>query len=269
MKEILWKTILTCCTFLFMQAFFGLVVAGLLLLLGRTEQASSLTSPGLIAGATILSDIASIWIAATFWHTIRIKETWQLPKKMTSKRAWAISLGALAFIVGTFGVGLLNEQFDLADQLEEQFMSLSHNWVGILCIAIIGPITEELLFREGIAGYWLRQGHNPWLAILVSSLLFGLVHMNPTQIFSAFFIGLLLGTLYWKTRNIWLCSLMHILNNSLSLLMLNIYGEKANEMRLTDEIGNVPLTWSLIAVCLIVSITLLHAFCSLMPKTEN
>lgn len=268
MKETIWKTILTCLLFVIMQGIIGTLIALPLAFQNKPNESPSLAYPGLLAAAIIVSDIASVWAIWKLLGTIRPKETFAIPEKPTSKRVLAICLGTLAFITGTFGINLLTEQIDITDQLEAEFLAMSHNWIGILGLSIAGPVTEELVFREGITGYWLRKGHSPWVAIIVSSLIFGLIHMNPVQVFSAFLIGLLLGTLYWKTRNIWLCSAMHILNNSVSVLLLYIYGEESNDMFLTGLLGSAEMAWIGIFVCTLVSIGLAYAFCRLMPKKE-
>lgn len=265
MKDIIRKTILTCSLFIIMQTIIGLIIAvPLSLINGANKEDPTLTHPGFIAVSLILADILSIWSIHKLLGTIRFKESFARHKKMTNRRALAMILGTFAFVVGTFGIDLLNEQLDLTDQLEDMFFELSHNWIGILCLAVLGPITEELIFREGIAGYWLRNGAKPWIAIVVSSFIFGVIHMNPVQIFSAFAIGLLLGTIYWKTGNVWLCSAMHILNNTTSVLLLNIYGREANDMQFTGLLGSTSAVWGCIIACTISCLCLLHVFSKLL-----
>ena len=58
-------------------------------------------------------------------------------------------------------------------------MAMANNLWGILGIALVGPVVEELVFREGIQGTMERGGVKPWIAILVSALCFGLIHFNP------------------------------------------------------------------------------------------
>lgn len=47
----------------------------------------------------------------------------------------------------------------------------------------------------------------------MSSILFGIVHLNPWQFISAFIIGLFSGWVYYKTRNLTLSILIHFVNN--------------------------------------------------------
>lgn len=57
------------------------------------------------------------------------------------------------------------------------------------------------------------------VAILLSSFLFAILHFYPSMIVGAFLGGIIYGWIYYRTRNIWICFLMHFANNSLSCLL--------------------------------------------------
>lgn len=84
----------------------------------------------------------------------------------------------------------------------------------LIAVAIIPGFTEELLFR-GILFRWIEEFGGSWLALLVTSALFGLAHiLNPNATwFSSFAIaveaGILLGAAYMLTRNLWLVMGLH------------------------------------------------------------
>ena len=46
----------------------------------------------------------------------------------------------------------------------------------------MAPLVEELLFRGAIEGHFLQTGKRPGMAILLSALIFGLIHVNPAQV---------------------------------------------------------------------------------------
>ena len=115
-----------------------------------------------------------------------------------SKRIILLCLPLL--LSAQFIAGILNEALDLTDTNQELFISMSHNIFGVLSIAIVVPILEEFLFRGAIEGHLLRKGWSPKWAILVSALIFGIIHGNPAQIPFAFLIGLLFGWLYCGTH---------------------------------------------------------------------
>lgn len=84
----------------------------------------------------------------------------------------------------------------------------------VLVIVILGPIAEELIFR----GYFFNTffKNNPWLQILISGLIFGLLHSPTNLIIAVIYIvmGWLLGYTYYKRQNLSASLTTHILNNA-------------------------------------------------------
>jgi membrane protease YdiL (CAAX protease family) len=66
---------------------------------------------------------------------------------------------------------------------------------------VFAPITEELLFR-GILYPSIKQQGYPKLALLITSVLFGALHLNLMLFVPLTFLGLMLGWLYEKTDNL-------------------------------------------------------------------
>ncbi len=186
-----------------------------------------------IANATLMLSLSSVLSGAftvavlSGMSMIRWKDTFDF-----SRLSMGRSLGILFFFLFLIvGLNLLSEQFDLEDNNAEMTMNLVHTPWGVLVLAVVAPVVEELVFREAIIGWMLRRGGGAMVSILFSSVAFGLIHANPAQIPFAFIMGLLLGYLYWKTGNIVLSSVLHILNNGLAVFLLLAYGE---DTRWTD-----------------------------------
>ena len=120
-------------------------------------------------------------------------------------------------------LGALVDELDfLPDWLEMTFDQMLSSWVGVLDIALLSPILEELMFRGAITRELLRK-FRPGMAIVISGLLFGLIHFNPVQSVFGFLAGMLLAWLYWRTRSVVPCIVVHVLNNSLSVWTLLVY----------------------------------------------
>jgi membrane protease YdiL (CAAX protease family) len=85
---------------------------------------------------------------------------------------------------------------------------------GLLLVGVLAGVTEEILFR-GVIYRIVEDGMGSWVALAVSSLLFGFVHaMNPgatlwSCIAIAIEAGLLLGLLYTVTRSLYMCMGLH------------------------------------------------------------
>lgn len=97
--------------------------------------------------------------------------------------------------------------------------SLPHTPVGILLYftntCLLPAIFEEALFR-GIMLKNLLPAIGKWPAIVVSALVFGLMHLNPAQSIFAFGFGILIGYAYVSSGSIWFGALIHMLNNAIS-----------------------------------------------------
>lgn len=125
-----------------------------------------------------------------------------------------VSLLSFSWLVST----LISHMKWLPDIMEQTFDIMQSGWIGIFAIAVAGPVLEELLFRGAITKALLKQ-YDPVKAILISAFIFGIFHINPIQVVAAFFIGLLLAWVYYKTASLIPCILMHILNNSISVYL--------------------------------------------------
>lgn len=97
--------------------------------------------------------------------------------------------------------------------------------------AIVPAFVEELLFR-GVVLSSIRP-YSEGGAILISSLLFGLMHQTPFQLFYATAIGVVLGIIRVKTGSIWTGVLVHFFNNFLSVIqtyLLEFYDEHTGNL---------------------------------------
>ena len=106
------------------------------------------------------------------------------------------------------------------DLNKDVFATLVYNPWGVLAIVLVGPVTEELVFRMGIQRHLIRHRMRPWMAILLSALIFGAVHGNPAQIPGAVVFGWVLGWLYWRSGTIWIPVAAHVFNNFVGVAMI-------------------------------------------------
>lgn len=88
----------------------------------------------------------------------------------------------------------------------------------VISTAILAPIFEELLMRKVLIDRMRPFGE--WVCVLMSGLIFGLLHGNITQLLYTMVLGFLLAFVYLKTNRIINCILLHILNNLTSILFV-------------------------------------------------
>lgn len=93
--------------------------------------------------------------------------------------------------------------------------------LALLSTAVTPALVEEFAMRGIVLGA-LRK-HGDGFAIIVSSLLFGLMHCNFMQIPFAFLVGLALAYSVIKTGSIWTGVVIHFINNLLSLCLDSLF----------------------------------------------
>jgi membrane protease YdiL (CAAX protease family) len=106
----------------------------------------------------------------------------------------------------------------------------------VMFIALMPGFGEEMLFR-GYIQRRLLQRWSPALAILVSSILFAIVHVMPHAVVFAFPVGLWLGFIAWKTGSIWPTILGHVLINGI----WNILNISSSLFGFSDTLYNILL----------------------------
>jgi membrane protease YdiL (CAAX protease family) len=108
-----------------------------------------------------------------------------------------------------------------SEKMDEILRFFKNNLPLILFTSITAGVTEELFFRGYLIPRLEILFKNTYLAILISSILFGLIHYRYgtlTQIIAPFFIGIILALHYQKHRNITIIIICHFLWNLLVLL---------------------------------------------------
>lgn len=223
--------------FAYQLAFYGIFTGGYMILNGSTEMPDP-------ASSFYITFLLCIQVLSTFAVGLHLI-VWKYVE--LDKRTWAyydnvrLLLLSLFFIVG---LGLWNNYFselvDLPNTMQDFFANMMCHPLGIVATVIAAPLVEELLFRGAIQGYLLREWNSPVLAILTSSLIFGLIHGNPAQIPFAFVIGLALGWMYYMTGSLVPGIFMHFINNGTAVLTFLI--SKDPEAGLISTFGMVGAT---------------------------
>ena len=135
--------------------------------------------------------------------------------------ALIVSVMALAAAFVIEPVSMLLPEMSEATKLAMEQMLKGPVWIVLLSVSVFAPFFEEWLCR-GIILRGLLKKMKPGWAIVISALVFGLIHMNLWQAIPAFIIGTILGYVYYKTGSLKLTMLMHCVNNTFALLISRI-----------------------------------------------
>ena len=185
-----------------------------------------------MATMTSLTMVASTLMMT--WHLIHfgyVRITRDRYKEVSSP---VLAVSIVFIFAAMYVLNLLIEQAGIPNTMEETFIAMSRNPFGVLSIALLAPILEELLFRGAIQGRLQTRWENPWKAIIISSLIFGVVHMNPAQIPFAFLLGMIFGWLYYRTGSLLPGIVGHVLNNSVASINMILYGNATLEEQMDD-----------------------------------
>lgn len=109
--------------------------------------------------------------------------------------------------------------------------------------ALAPAFAEEFLFRGVIYGNLRPFGKTQ--AILISSVLFALMHQNIGQFFYTFVGGVAMALMYELTGNIWCSILYHMFNNELAVLTEVLYYGKFG-----DAVEPLLMLWDTIVLVL-------------------
>ena len=143
---------------------------------------------------------------------------------------WRISTQqALGVAVSLIGAAVLLSEADnafrsvlppprfLMDVMKEMFFSQGNLVSNVWLLVIVAPITEELLFR-GIILQGLLCRYRSTTAVVITAILFTLLHVNPWQFCSALALGLVLGWFYLRSGSLAICILGHAIYNSMVVI---------------------------------------------------
>lgn len=112
------------------------------------------------------------------------------------------------------------------DAGQEQDVGVSNLLPGIemyfafALLVIIVPFVEELIFRGYLFGNFERIGVPVWVAILVTSALFGLAHMQWNVGLNVFVLSIFMCLARQYTGSIWAGVLMHMIKNGIAFYLL-------------------------------------------------
>lgn len=171
----------------------------------------------LIAACSVMSSLVTIMLYP------RLKWT-PIDRSYLRSHPWATLLWCVTLTLGTIlPFQWLYEQMQIQMPQASQalFESVMKEPWGYVALGILVPVAEEFVFRGGVlrALFALMGERRHWLAIILSALIFGALHLNLAQGAHGFVMGLLLGWLYYRTGSMVPGIIVHWVNNSVAYFM--------------------------------------------------
>lgn len=163
-------------------------------------------------------------IAVCLLFGSELQKEWQQEKK---KIAVQIVKYGMVFLVLGIVVARTAEWLEIPTTSNQetliQMIGAADLFTGIIIIGIAGPIIEEIIFRYIIMGKICIYGKKR--AVIISSVLFGMIHLDGfsfAELFIYTLLGVYLGAIYNKTKKITVSIGVHCFYNLVNVLLVYI-----------------------------------------------
>lgn len=91
-------------------------------------------------------------------------------------------------------------------------------WACVTAV-VFAPVFEEILCR-GLVLETVRRRWGDAVAVLISALFFGLVHVEPSTALAGFVVGGIFGTIYIRTHSLFSTIILHSINNAFAFALI-------------------------------------------------
>jgi uncharacterized protein len=184
-----------------------------------------------------------------------------------------LGLGILIMFVAIFLSGALSEltnHIPISSGLEKYFKELEKTYadevmvianmktttdyiISVLIIALAPAIFEELIFRGVLQQLLVKWTRIPWLGILITSVLFSVIHSSYYGFLSRAALGLILGYLFYYSKSIWLPIIAHFFNNAFAVTAMYLMNKQGGlTAAKMDE--RFPIWYGVLALAVIIAL---------------
>ncbi len=129
--------------------------------------------------------------------------------------------------------------------------------LSLFVLALVPAIFEEMLFRGCLQRIMIPLTRNTFAGILITGIIFSVIHISYYGFLPRLFLGLMLGYIFYYSKNLWLCIAAHFFNNAYTLTMMYILSRSG---KLNMEALNETFPWYLGVIGSIILYFLFVAF---------
>lgn len=146
----------------------------------------------------------------------------------------------------------------LEDAYAEQVLVLSNlkSWseyiMAIFIMAFFPALFEEIFFRGAMQNLFEKWWKSPFMAILITSIIFSIIHFSIYLFLTRLILGFVLGFMYYKTKNIWVNVVAHFLNNAFAVTQLFILSRQKEKLDLAKIEPGISWWMGLIAFAVVI-----------------
>jgi len=157
------------------------------------------------------------------------------------------------------------EQLKELTEYLTRFNSIGGLLVGLVVIAVLPAIGEELVFRGVVQPKLHKLLGNHHAAIWLAALLFSAIHLQFYGFFPRLLLGALFGYLFYWSGNLWYAIFAHFINNGFTLIMLYLYQQDVTDV---DMEATEAVAWPVALAAALAGVFLLYQYRH-MTKTKQ
>lgn len=191
---------------------------------------------------TLIAGILLIIVSMPFVNfLISLNETMHLPQAFSGVEEW------------------MRKSEDSAEIFTKAFLNVTNIqglFINILMIAIIPAFGEEFLFRGILLKLFKEWTGNFHFAIFISAFLFSAMHLQFFGFFPRMFLGLLLGYMFYFSRNLWVPIIAHFFNNAFAVIISFLNNNKITQTDI-DSLGSKGNDFWLIICSILLTVLLI------------
>lgn len=173
-----------------------------------------------------------------------LQETFRLktisPAMMVASLVIGVGLSAVIDEFDRLVQMILPMNMEIFESLMEsvQFHSFGEFVPLVIAAVFLAAIVEEMLFR-GLLLRTLEQHMDVTNAVLISALIFAVIHINPWWAVQILVLGVLLGYMSWRSKSIIPGMMVHGVNNAISLAFINTKQENLSWYLMGDHVAPI------------------------------
>ncbi len=219
------KNILKAFSYILFYMIFQVIVMSLIAIVianlkGNMNEVESFMNNNVL-GLTILTNIFTILIILLFFKVRKKKLLHEINIKAVSINKYVLPCISAFCFSSVFALLTYNMNFENAIQIKSsvEYYSSILPYLGtvlqIIALLLVSPITEEVICR-GLILTTLQKKYSNIIAVILSSLLFGVIHIMAGGILlviGAIIMGSIFGIIYVKSKSLLPAIVAHIVAN--------------------------------------------------------
>lgn len=104
--------------------------------------------------------------------------------------------------------------------------TFSDYFISLIILAVLPSLFEELMFRGCLQQIMISITRNAFTGILITSIIFSAIHISYYGFLPRVALGLILGYIFYFSKNLWLSIAGHFLQNAYTLTIIFLYSRE-------------------------------------------